>query len=186
MEGQNCPVNKGSVGPFSIRRMEMPVPPEILPGPNSFFDVFFAVTLNGSAAARARIPLLPSGAVITPDPKVTPTFVIPQLGQTGRPIVITGPFDGNSSNTTLELNGFRTLVQDAPIRDAGTIGQYSLAPFAESPRKAVFECPTNVTGPIKLTLNEGKTKTTGNLRILGLDLTAPKTTLLKDESTILA
>lgn len=51
--------------------------------------------------SKTTPPTHPPGPVITPDPKITPTFIIPPLGQTGTPIVITGPFDGDSSNTIL-------------------------------------------------------------------------------------
>jgi hypothetical protein len=138
-------------------------------------------------------PTHPSGAIITPDPKITPPkppsgeiitipastfgsqpvdrdivpgFDIPPLGQTGKPIVITGPFDGNSSNTTAGV---------------GTSGGLQI--LAESPRKAVFENPSKEVGPTQITVKEGTTQTTGNFRNVGVNLTAPKTSLLKGEST---
>ena len=128
---------------------------------------------SGQELARAIIPYyvgeLPgttqSGAVITPDPKITPTFTIPPLGQTGRPIVITGPFDGNSENTKL------------------TIGDQPGALLAESPRKVVVASPPNVVGPVNVSVNEGDKETKGAFRNLKIDLTAPKTSLLKGEST---
>jgi hypothetical protein len=126
-------------------------------------------------------PTHPSGAIITPDPKITPSFIIPPLGQTGRPIVITGPFDGNASNTTLNGAALRTSVQDFEKNTENVSGGFGL--LAESPRKAVFRSPENVVGPIKITLKEGITQTTGTYRNIGVDLTAPKTSLLKGEST---
>jgi hypothetical protein len=177
--------------------------------PMSFFDVFIEPggTSGTDSTARARIPLgppatHPSGAIVTPDPKTTPPmtssgaiitpdpnmtppitipgtsfgskpqdldnvpYSIPPLGQTGKPIVITGPFDGNSSNTT---GGF------------GTGGALEL--LAESPRKAVFQNPSNVVGPTQITVKEGTTQATENFRNLGIDLTAPKTSLLREETT---
>lgn len=116
--------------------------------------------------------MTPSGAVITPDPKITPRLNIPGLGQTGRRIVITGPFDGDSSNTKLDWKNNEN--------GSGNVGL-----IAESPRKAVFVAPSNVTGPIELHLTEGKTQTTGNYRNVGINLTAPKTSLLKGEKTTL-
>ena len=129
------------------------------------------------------VPTHPSGAVITPDPKMTPAFNIPPLGQTGRPIVITGPFDGNSSNTVLNGTALRSTVQDFEKNTENVSGGFGL--LAESPRKAVFQSPANVTGPIQITLREGNTQATGNYRNVGVDLTAPKTSLLKGESTTL-
>jgi hypothetical protein len=92
---------------------------------------------------------------------------IPSLGQAGRPIVITGPFDGNSDNTRLQVAG------------------ESATPLAESPRKVVFESPANVTGPIEITVKEGASETKGTYRNVAVNLTAPKTSLLKGEKTIL-
>jgi hypothetical protein len=109
--------------------------------------------------------MTPSGAVITPDPKMTPTFTIPPLGQTGRPIVITGPFDGNFDNTKL------------------TIGGQPMKPLAESPRQVVIQSPSNVIGPAEISVNEGGRETKGTFRNVGVNLTAPKTSLLKGEST---
>jgi hypothetical protein len=120
----------------------------------------------------------PSGAVITPDPKITPTFIIPPLGQTGRPLVITGPFDGNSSNTIID---FGLKPEMGNEYDVGL--EYELR--AESPRKAVFEVLTNVTGPIGVKLKEGNVETKGTYRNVGVNLSAPKTNLLKGEKTTL-
>jgi hypothetical protein len=55
--------------------------------------------------------------------------------------------------------------------------------LTESPREAVFSSPEQVTGPMQITLHEGDTQTTGNYRNVGVNLTAPKTSLLKGEST---
>jgi hypothetical protein len=90
---------------------------------------------------------------------------IPSLGQTGRPIVITGSFDGKSDNTGL------------------TVGGQTVTPLAESPRKVVFENPTNVTGPVGISVNEGGKETMGTFHNVGVNLTAPKTSLKKGEST---
>ena len=162
---------------------------EVLPPPRTKSGA--AITPQPKIVARAVItpnpkityPTTPSGAVITPDPKTNTSFIIPPLGQTGRPIVITGPFDGNSSNTSLNGTGFRTTVQDYAPKDSGTIAQYSLVPLAESPRKAVFSAPTDVTGPAEITVKEGNKETKGTFRNVGVNLTAPKTSLMKGEST---
>jgi hypothetical protein len=125
--------------------------------------------------------LTPSGAVITPDPKITQPFIIPSLGQTGRLVEIIGPFDGNSSNTELNWTRPRSAVQDFEKNTENVSGGFGL--IAESPRKAVFTAPNSVTGPMELHLTEGKTQTTSNYRNVGVNLTAPKTSLLKGEST---
>src|SRR6266850_1435163 len=144
---------------------------EVLPPPRT--EIGASITPEPKIVARAVItpdpkityPTTPSGAVITPDPKITPSFIIPPLGQTGRPVVITGPFDGNFDNTKL------------------TIGGQPMTPLAESPRQVVVQSPSNVTGPAEITVKEGDKEAKGTFRNLGVNLTAPKTSLKKGEST---
>lgn len=124
------------------------------------------------------------GITVTPSPTIPPIFTIPILGQTGRPIVITGPFDGNSSNTSLNSATAKSTVQDFEKSTENVSGGFGLIrPLAESPRKAVFEAPTNVTGPLNMTLKEVNVETKGQYRNVGINLTAPKTNLLKGEQT---
>jgi hypothetical protein len=116
---------------------------------------------------------------------VTPvnTFQLPRIGQQGRTIVITGPFDGNSGNTILNWTAVRSQVQDFEKNTENVSGGFGL--LAESPRKAVFEAPTNVTGPLQLHLTEGTSVTSGEYHNLGVNLSAPKTSLLRGEHTTL-
>lgn len=146
------------------------------------------MTANGQLISRLTIPVLPMtptgavitpdpkstappgmtppGAMITPDPKTTPVFIIPQLGQTGRPIMISGrAFDGDSSNTKLTIGGKPQTV------------------LAESPREVIVSSPADIIGSSELSVKEGDKETRGAFRNLKLDLTAPKTSLLKGEST---
>ena len=111
------------------------------------------------------------------------TFQLPTIGQQGRTVVILGPFDGNAQNTTLNFSTLRSQVQDFEKNTENVSGGFGL--IAESPRKAVFECPTNVTGPIEIALNEGNTQTKASYRNVGVNLSAPKTSLLKGERTTL-
>jgi len=106
---------------------------------------------------------------------------LPSIGQQGRPIEIYGPSDGNSSKTRLNWTRPRSAVQDFEKNTENVSGGFGL--IAESPRKAVFTASSNVTGPIEITLTEGNTKATGTYRNVGVNLTAPKTSLLKGEST---
>jgi len=109
-----------------------------------------------------------------------PGFQFPSLGQAGGPTVITGPFDGNSSNTMLKW-----CINLTPSCEQSPSTGGVIAPLAESPRKAVFQAPINVTGPIQIQLNEGKTETKAEFRNIRVDLSAPKTNLRKGESTTL-
>ncbi len=107
---------------------------------------------------------------------------LPSIGQQGRLIEIYGPFDGNSSNTSLNWTRPRSAAQDFEKNTENVSGGFGL--IAETSRgKAVFECPAKVTGPIEITLTEGNTKTTGTYRNVGVKLSAPKTNLLKGERT---
>lgn len=132
-----------------------------------------------------------SGALITPDPKTIPTFDIPGLGQAGRPLVIKGPFDGNSSNTSINFRTDRNIDWDAVRRSVTDSEKNTAKPsggfglVAESPRKAVFDAPPNVVGAVELLLKEGPTEQTSEFRNVGINLSAPKTSLLKGEKTTL-
>jgi len=61
-----------------------------------------------------------------------------------------------------------------------------LRTLAESPRKIVFESPTNVTGPMGIMVKEGDgPPTMGTYRNVGVNLSAPKTNLMRGERTTL-
>lgn len=107
------------------------------------------------------------------------------IGQQGRPLEIFGPFDGNSSNTTLRFGPVGSTVPDFEKGTENVSGGFGLIkPLAESPRKMVFECPSNVTGPVTILVKEGDgAPTTGTMRNLGVQLSAPKTNLMRGEKT---
>ncbi|MFZ0748764.1 MAG: carboxypeptidase regulatory-like domain-containing protein [Pyrinomonadaceae bacterium] len=147
-------------------------------------------------------PTTPSGAVITPDPKITPRpgttesgavitpdpkITIPPLGQQGRPIEIFGPFDGNASNTTLRFGPPGSKVPDFEKGPENVSGGFGLIrPLAESPRKVVFEAPSDITGPKEMMVKDGDgAPTTGTYRNVGVQLSAPKTNLMRGERTTL-
>ena len=90
---------------------------------------------------------------------------LPELGQTGRPYTINGVFDGNSANTNVIIGGAPAKV------------------LAESPRQVIVESPRGIVGPTNVEVKENGASTTGSFRNLKIDLTAPKTSLLKGEST---
>lgn len=102
-------------------------------------------------------------------------FKIPKVVQQGRVIPIQGNFDGDASNTKASLK------PDGPGNASG-----ELRPLAESPRQAVFEAPTDLpAGAINITVSDGPNVTEGKFRNVGINLTAPKTTLLRGEKTTL-
>lgn len=93
-------------------------------------------------------------------------FSIPAFGQNGRPMVIPGPFDGNSDNTKCTVGGVTCRI------------------LAESPRKIVVLVPAEPVGAMTISIGEGKT-TSGQFRNIGVNLSASKTNLLKGEKTTL-
>lgn len=92
-------------------------------------------------------------------------FQIPHLAQAGRPIQISGPFDGNSANTNV------------------TIGGSSVPILAESPRQAILQNPQSTPGSVPVVINEDGKMANGSFRNLQIDLTAAKTTLMRGEQT---
>lgn len=63
-------------------------------------------------------------------------FGLPKLGETGRPAECVGEFDGNFGNTEIKIGGKPVMM------------------LAESPRKLIFESPTETVGPTFIELTE--------------------------------
>src|SRR5262245_46163210 len=83
-------------------------------------------------------------------------FSFPPLAQSGRPYVITGPFDGDSSNTKIEVGGTGIPVT------------------TETTRGATIEIPSTLVGPTNITVSDRSNSASGSFRALKIDLTAPK------------
>lgn len=153
-------------------------------------DLGDGTRVNASQPTFSWVPKIPSGTlpskflirlidVIGNDGKtiastkvtfVSPTaaatnFNFPNIAQTVRPARITGPFDGDASNTRL------------------TIGGKPIEIIAESPRQTIMRTPAGITGITDLTVNEHGKQGSAPIRIVGVNLSAPKTNLLKGEKT---
>lgn len=115
---------------------------------------------------KQRIAAINIPIYTTPPPAIA-GFTFPSLGQTGRGIFIFGPFDGNSANTGCSIGGVTCNI------------------LAESPRKIIVNTPTTVVGPTTITAGDGKQSASADFRNLKVDLSAPKTSLIKGESTTL-
>lgn len=89
----------------------------------------------------------------------------PPFGQTGRPAEIIAEFDGRFSTTTVSMPGL------------------TLKLLAESPRKVVFENPTDVIGPATLTMSERGVASRHEYRNIKVALTAPTTNLRSGQHT---
>lgn len=115
---------------------------------------------NGKEVARSALPVKPQ------QPPAT-EFDLPTLGQQGRAVNVTGPFDGDFGTTKLNVGG----------EDLGIL--------AESPRKVVARNTTKQVGPSTLEIRERDKTTRGEFRTLGIKLSAPKLQLLRGEQTTL-
>lgn len=173
------PVAGATDSPGSTIARYRVVLPEIQPGETNLKQRSLEVNLRRNTETTGPPDFaVPVGTIIisTQDKiaptKVTPTnsaddFRLPTIGQQGRPVEIRGPFDGSFENTNVMVGGEEVSM------------------LAESPRKAVFGSPLDTTGLAEIVVREGKTETKGEFRNVRLRLGAPKTTLLKDESTTL-
>ncbi len=121
--------------------------------------------LRGSGSRR---PLVGTQVLINPQQgPATGPIELPKLGQSGRPVTIHGPFDGDMANTQV------------------TIGGRPAAVLAESPRAAVLRCPDEPLGATEIGVQEGNQRAQGPFRNLELRLHAPKTALQQGETTTL-
>lgn len=108
----------------------------------------------------------PSGDAANPPLQTPSLFNWPPALPQAAPATIKGAFDGDASNTRLQIGDGQATV------------------LAESPRQAVFQLPPSSTvGLTNLTLTEGNTTVSGPVRSVRVQLSAPKTTLKKGEST---
>jgi hypothetical protein len=94
-------------------------------------------------------------------------LLLPVLGQAGRPLEIPGRFDGSFTNSSAEIGGRKARL------------------LAESPRKLIVETPAGVVGPTTISVREGDAQSTAPFRNVGINLSAPRTNLLKGEQTTL-
>jgi hypothetical protein len=115
---------------------------------------------DGRPLASTLVPVHP--ATTTP----TGEYGVPPLMQTGKPVSITGPFDGDRSSITVTAGG-----QEAKV-------------LAESPRKVVVEAPKTAMGPVQVEIRQGHANPVRKpARLAGVHLEAGKYDLLKGERT---
>ncbi|MEI8281203.1 MAG: hypothetical protein WCG75_02240 [Armatimonadota bacterium] len=115
---------------------------------------------HGKTVSKCPIKTLPQGS-IAPETKT----IIPPIMIAGQPLIIRGSFDGDASNTKCSIGGVPAEV------------------LAQSPREAIVFSQTSETGPQNVKIEEQGTTTTGTIHLVKLNLSAPKTNLLKGEST---
>ena len=118
---------------------------------------------DGKEVTRIEVPVLPD-----PPALELPDFQLPTIGQAGHPIQIPGNFDGDFTSTEIRIG-------------------YEFAELlAESPRRAIFESPSDVVGPTTISLEEADHEAEGDFRNISVNLSAPQLTLNRGETTELA
>ncbi len=123
---------------------------------------------RGREISSTAVPVYLKPSVLPRPAQATPAeYALPNLGQAGRPIEITGPFNGDFSNTQAQM------------------GSQDVQKLAESPRKLVVSSPANVVGPTDLTVRERGVTASQQYRNMSVSLTAPRTELLRGERTTL-
>lgn len=117
---------------------------------------------SGSPVAQCDVPILPSNFAPSPT-----NFAVDPVASTGKPVPITGPFDGDCSNTSVSAGG------------------KPLVPIAESPRSCVAANFNPGPGPTSLAVSDGGKTATLPFHAYLLEMTVGKSTLLQGERTSL-
>ncbi len=151
-----------------LKKYQLTVGQKIL----SVGDKIFSLQIPGAASALTLELKDDRGKSVKKEDIPCAKQAIPQSGfnppayiVAGDPARIKGNFDGNASNTTVNINGKQAEI------------------LAESPGATFFKAPEDVKGKAQLDCTEnGKSQTT-KINALRLDLTADKLNLQKGEST---
>jgi len=122
---------------------------------------------KGNEVTKTDFPVSPPPAYTPPAEPEESNFTLPSIGQAGRPVEITGPFDGEVVNTDVKIGGKDTSI------------------LAQSPRKTVVESPRDVIGLTDIELTEGNVTLKDQYRNIALKLSAKKLRLKKGEQTTL-
>lgn len=123
----------------------------------------------------------PSITLLTADKKIVSTnsiplknnvspatsITIPTHALTGSPLRITGPFDGDASNTRCSIDGKVTEL------------------IAESPGQMICNMPAAASGPHSITIEENGKTTQQEICAVNMDMTADKTNLRRGQKAII-
>jgi len=122
---------------------------------------------KGDEVIKTDFPVSPSPSYTPPAEPAASDYNLPHIGQAGRPVEVTGPFDGEVVNTDVKIGGRDTRI------------------LAQSPRKTVVESPRDVIGPTDIELTEGNVTVKDQYRNIALRLSADKLRLKRGEQTTL-
>ena len=92
-------------------------------------------------------------------PPTSRDFRLPNIGQPGKPVEVSGPFDGNFDTTVVKIGG----------RDSESL--------AESPRKVVALSPKDIVGSTNIEVIERGVVSKGEFNNVDVTLTTPKKSL---------
>ena len=147
---------------------------------------------SGAPVARVTVPVADRHSA-TPQKNCS----IPGFAAAGKPIVITGPFDGRLDTTRLTVNGETPHeLTDIPGVTEDVTGvilnlkqirvrfNRSFYPVAESPRALLLISDAGQSGKCQLKISEGNLESACLAHLLGIELTADKMALLKGETTL--
>lgn len=95
------------------------------------------------------------------------TCMLPPYAQAGWPIQCRGPCDGDFNTSSIKIGGKPAMR------------------LAESPRKIIAECPTDVTGATTIEMAEGDVVATANCSILSVQLNCGVSDIERGKSTTL-
>ncbi|MEP6818063.1 MAG: hypothetical protein ABJA18_00925 [bacterium] len=169
--------NEDTLNGYVVEVAKQETPPQqkqgskwVIPPAAQFIPVVLK-NRQGKEVARTNVPLS-HGNVVNPKPNgdlpQDGNYSTPPFGQAGRPVSVNGPFDGDFGNTYIKL------------------GNNTAQFLAESPRKAVFRSPANLTGPTTIEVNEqGKVVARCNYQSISVRLAADKLNLIRGEQTTL-
>ncbi len=122
---------------------------------------------KGSQVTNIDLPVSPPSTYTPPSVPGQGNYKLPDIGQAGRPIELTGPFDGEIVNTDVKVGGKNAKV------------------LAQSPRKTVAESPRDVIGPTDIELTQDNVTVKNQYRNIALRLSADKLRLIRGERTTL-
>lgn len=117
--------------------------------------------LKSAANRTLGSALLNIGPALSAAPDNAP----PLFAQPGEPMTVPGNFDGNASNTSL------------------MIGERPIEIIAESPRGVVVLVPPGAVGSQTLSVNEAQVQRSVAMTSIAVNLSAPKLTLVRGETT---